>query len=75
MMKVDIVVMVVVILLLYYHYHQRRLLEEENCSFAFVKDQKQDEKVMMIVEVELLILQSLYIFYFDQNGSIKLSKR
>jgi hypothetical protein len=68
MMKVDVVVVIVTLVLCYYNYC---LSEEENCSFAFVKDQKQDEKVMMIVKLELLIPQSLNIFYFDQGNTSK----
>ena len=45
MMKVDIVVVIVTLVLCYHHY---RLPEEENCSFAFVKDQKQDEMMMIV---------------------------
>jgi hypothetical protein len=60
MMKVDDVVVIVVTLVLsYYHYC---LPEEENWSFAFIKDRKQDE-MMVVVERELLVLQSSNILF------------
>ena len=48
------------------------LPEEENCSFGFVKDQKQDEMMMYGSGVAMmLILQSLNIFSFDQSNTSK----
>jgi hypothetical protein len=70
MMKLDVVA-ILTLVLLYYHYC---LPEEEKCSFGFVKDQMQDEMMMMmmmmmmmIVKVELIILQSLNIFYLTSR--------
>jgi hypothetical protein len=61
MMKVDDVVVIVTLVLCYYNYC---LPEEENWSFAFVKDQTQDEMMMVVVvEMELLVLQSSNILF------------
>ena len=60
MMKVDVVVVVVIVTLVLCYYYHYCLAEEENCRFAFVKDQKQDEMMTMVVvevSIEQLILK------------------